>query len=161
MVAKMIDSTQLREYIVRPTLQYLDDLIPYSMAAENLLLGTCAQESEMGLYIHQTNGGPAQGIFQMEPETETDIWANFLYFRLELSDRINDLLPAKIPGPHLIGNLYYAAAMCRTHYYRQPESLPSEDDVAGLAYMWKRGYNTSKGKGTIEKFIDNYERYVK
>lgn len=45
-----------------------------------LLLLTCAAESAMGKYIMQV-GGPARGIFQMEPNTEKDIWENWLKYK--------------------------------------------------------------------------------
>ena len=82
----MIDALQLRHEIIRPTLKHLDPVIPYSMAAENLLMGTCAQESRMGQFLVQLEGGPARGIFQMEYSTEYDIIRNFTRFRPELHE---------------------------------------------------------------------------
>ena len=49
-----------------------------SQEAENLLMGTAAQESALGEYIRQLGNGPALGIFQMEPETFDDIVRNYL-----------------------------------------------------------------------------------
>ena len=160
----MIDSLQLRHEIIRPVLLHLDDEIPYTMAAENLLMGTCAQESKMGQFLVQLNNGPARGIFQMEPATESDIWANFLGYRKPLSSLVSELCISKGDGTpsvfDLIGNLYYEAAMCRVHYRRAPEALPDEDDVQGMADLWKLRYNTPLGAGTVEEFMDNYKRYV-
>ena len=59
----------------------------------------------------------------------------------------------------LKGNLYYAVAMCRIHYYRVSEALPN--DLEGMARYWKKYYNTELGKGTVEEFIHNYEQAVK
>ena len=67
----MIDRHQLDRDIIEPVLSRLHAASP---AARALLLGTAAQESAMGRYIRQLRGGPALGIFQMEPATHDDIW---------------------------------------------------------------------------------------
>lgn len=151
-----INTNQLRTYIINPALEGVG---LYSAAASRLLLGTCAQESAMGTYLHQMNG-PALGIYQMEPNTHDDIWHNYIDYRTELSDEIQDLVGV-IPHPDLmIHNLKYATIMARLHYYRVAEPLPDKDDVEGLAKYWKKYYNTEMGRGTTREFITNYERYV-
>jgi len=152
-----INTNQLREYIIKPV---LNDLDLYSRSATNLLLGTAAQESKMGTYLHQI-GGPALGIYQMEPSTNLDIHGNYLSFNHELDTRVDQLcIPSLDIHQNLIYNLGYATAMARLHYYRITEALPDADDVEGLAYYWKVYYNTNLGKGTINEFIGNYNRYV-
>jgi hypothetical protein len=157
-----INCEQLRTKIIQPVLVHIAPEIPPSLAAENLLLGTCAQESKMGTYLVQLGDGPAQGIFQMEPATELDITKNFLAFRKDLTNKIWAIIPESrgVDGTDLAGNLYYAAAMCRVHYYRAPGALPEHDDIPGLAAYWKKYYNTELGKGTEDEFIENYHRYV-
>lgn len=159
----MINAIQLRMEIIRPVLEYLDPVIPYSVAAENLLMGTCAQESRMGSYVKQVSG-PACGIFQMEPATHNDICENFLEYRPGLDDLTNELRARGItPGSKLsdlVGNLYYQVAMTRVHYVRVRMALPEEDNVEEQANYWKLFYNTPEGKGTVEEFIENYNRYV-
>jgi hypothetical protein len=155
----MIDALQLRHEIIRPTLKHLDSVIPYSMAAENLLMGTCAQESRMGQFLVQLDNGPAKGIFQMEPATENDIHCNFLAYRTELSEKVFYCSHGYGKNP-LAGNLYYAAVMCRVHYYRVPMALPPAENVHQLAHYWKLYYNTPEGKGTLAEFEHNYNRYV-
>lgn len=123
------------------------------MAAENLLMGTCAQESRMGTFLVQQGNGPAKGIFQMEPATERDIFDNFLHYKPRLMDMIDDMQAGY--GDDLTGNLYYAAAMCRVHYYRVKWPLP-DDDVEQLAHYYKLHYNTPEGKATVEEFVKNY-----
>ncbi len=58
----------------------------------------------------------------------------------------------------LCGNLLFAAAMCRIHYYRKPESLPVADDDQELGEYWKAFYNTAGGHGTADQFVDNLRR---
>jgi len=50
--------------------------------------------------------------------------------------------------------------MCRMHYYRKSEPLPESDDVRALGEYWKKHYNTVKGKGTVDEFVENYKRFV-
>jgi hypothetical protein len=154
-----IDSEQLRLCVIRPTLQYLNS---WSPAAENLLLGTAAQESQMGKYLKQI-GGPAFGIYQMEPATHNDLWANFIEFRPELKKNVMDLASSTFKNTplELIANLAYATAMTRVFYLRVKELLPKPADIDGLAFYWKRHYNTNLGKGTVNEFKENYRRFVK
>lgn len=149
-----INAQQLREYIIRPCLQELN---LYSESAENLLLGTCAQESQMGTYIKQING-PALGIFQIEPATHKDVWDNYLSYRPDLSAKILEF--GKQHDASLVINLAYATAIARIIYLRAPDELPRANDVAGLAQYYKRYYNTINGAGTTAQFINNYQKYV-
>ena len=158
-----IDCRQLREYVVKPVLKHLAPAIPYSIEAEDLLLGTCAQESHMGTWIDQTTPGPgpAFGIFQMERATHDDLWRNFLNYSSVLRLRVEAF---EIPGSleradQMVGNLYYAAAMCRVHYFRVKESIP--DTLSRQAAYWKKYYNTVYGKGTVQEYLENYRKYVR
>lgn len=159
----MINPEQLRLEIIRPVLKHLDPVIPFSYAAENLLMGTCAQESRMGEFLVQLGDGPAQGIFQMEPATEQDIILNYISYRTDLSREINQLVPEFEHGGinDLTGNLFYACAMARVHYYRVPMALPLADNVEEMAHYWKLYYNTPEGKGTVAEFVHNYNKFVK
>ncbi len=162
----MINSDQLRLDVIRPVLKYLDPVVPYSVAAENLLMGTCAHESKGGSYISQIKG-PARGIFQMEPATEKDIIENYLAYRPELDDlvmalRMTPFTPILNAGlSNLRCNLYYQTAMARVHYYRVKWAMPDAENVAQLANYWKLHYNTPDGRGTEERFIEDYHRYLK
>ena len=56
----------LRVEVIRPALRALD---LWSPAAEDLVLGTAAQESGLA-YLRQIGGGPALGLWQIEPATQ-------------------------------------------------------------------------------------------
>ena len=142
--------TQLRERIVRPALQSMDNEIPYTEAAVELLMMTSAHESHLGTYVHQI-GGPAQGIYQMEPATEQDIIMNYLKFRPALWK----MLPL---DQNLITNLTYSTQMARIHYYRDKEALPDIEDFEGLARYAKRVWNTIEGKATEIDYLVAYNR---
>jgi hypothetical protein len=162
----MIDLTQFRDLIVRPTLAYLD---MYSQAAENLLVGTALVESRLQ-YLKQVGGGPALGIYQIEPATHRDLYENWLVHRREIRQKVVKLAStegtytlgkeykyiAAAGDTELIGNLPYATAAARLIYRRMPGALPPADDIPALGAYWKQHYNTPRGKGTVDKFVAAY-----
>jgi len=156
-----IDADQLRRHVIRPTLKHLNQ---YSKAAENLLMGTAAQESHLGTYLLQLDGGPAKGIFQMEPATHDDIWQHYLRYKRILTHSVREIAGVEKgvvpPADLMVTNLAYAAAMARIHYLRVPEALPLADNPVDLGEYWKSHYNTYLGKGTVAEFVENYNRLV-
>ena len=133
----------------------------HSEAAVDLLLKTAAHESKFGTYLKQIGGGPALGIFQVEPDTEKDIWLNYLRFNLDLTEKIKKL--TGIDGPNLSaleGDLRYQVIMARLVYRRVRFTLPDPGDVLEQAKYWKKHYNTMLGAGTVEDFIKAAEKYV-
>lgn len=173
----MINCEHLKKYIIIPVLK---DLGLFSQAAVNLLLGTAAQESCLGLYLHQIQG-EALGIYQIEPATYHDLFENYFIRHMEtayslsageykefLRRRIklrNDLTKFELSTKedfeyNLIGNLYYSTAIARIIYYRVPEALPAADNIQDLAKYYKKYYNTESGKASISSFVRNYKKYV-
>jgi hypothetical protein len=121
-------------------------------------MGTAAQESRL-TYLKQLGGGPALGLFQMEPATHNDIWVNFLKWKPSWQNAVLEMTTTRqgnwMPRPEeMIWNLQYAAAMCRIHYVRKPGAIPIT--VTDQAMYWKKHFNTELGKGTEREFIDNY-----
>lgn len=151
----MIEPRHLVLEVIRPVLK---DLNLWSVPAEQLLLGTACVESDCGRWLVQ-NGGPALGIYQMEPATHDDCWQNYLEFNGELATKIYNWGQEYNPdGQIMIGNLYYATAMARIKYLRDPEPIP--DYRGGQAQMWKRVYNTELGAGTVQGYLDAWNRFV-
>ena len=146
----MIKIEHFLDEVVIPTLKELD---MYSEEACLLVVGTAIQESRLH-YLKQIPSGIAKGICQMEEATHDDIWDNFLKYKPEIKERLLGLTNQSMDlVDQLKGNLYYAVAMCRIHYYRVSEALPN--DLEGMARYWKKYYNTELGKGTVEEFIHN------
>jgi hypothetical protein len=139
----------------------LATLVAGGLAAEQLLLGTAIQES---LLVHrrQLGNGPARGLFQMEPATHDDCWANFLKFRAPLAARVRLTLDAgqQAAARTMEVNDRYAAAMCRVRYLRVPAAMPAADDIEAMANYWKQHYNTPLGAGTPDEFLEKWPRYV-
>ena len=164
----MFHVEQFKQAVIIDSLQAIDEITPplsrrlCSDAAVNLLLGTCAQESGFGTYITQL-GGPALGVYQMEPDTYYDIVNNYLGYRPILGNR---LLYAcdYVSAPHataLIYNLRLSTLLARVHFLRVQEPLPEAKDIEGLAKYWKRYYNTMDGRGTIGEFIKHYQFFIR
>lgn len=122
-------------------------------------MGTAAQESHLGKYRKQIGGGPALGIFQMEPTTFHDIVNNYLRYKPELAAKIERVARvSRFKAEDIENNDLLAICMTRVHYLRVKKAIP--DNLEGWATYWKRYYNTPLGKGMAEEFIANYKRYV-
>ena len=154
----MIDPKQLRDLVIKPALIEIE---LYSEAAEQLVLGTAIVESKLS-YIKQLGTGPALGLWQIEPDTHTDVYDNFLEYRDELQEIIMSLsAPGQTFEENLTSNMQYGAAICRLCYYRAPASLPDAFDLEGQAAYWKQFYNTPLGAGTEEKYIGEVEQTIR
>jgi hypothetical protein len=144
---------ELKRYIIVPTLK---EIGMYSAVAVNLLLGTCAVETNMGKHIHQINGS-ALGIYQEEPATFWDLQQRFLIegtprfqflFRNCCKLEITECCPED-----MMWNFNLATIMARLKYWSIPEPLPPAHDIGAQARYWKQHYNTEAGKGTTEQFV--------
>ncbi len=150
-----LDPQQFRLGVIRPVLRRMQLDGP---AAEGLLLGTALVESGLR-YLRQVGGGPALGVYQVEPATHFDLWrwvgrkARFqLALEREMSQAPRD--------EQLESNLAYATAVARLLYYRRPEPLPAAGDARGLATYYKNWFNTHLGKATIEGATPHFERAI-
>jgi len=154
----MLNVKDFKNLILIPTLKAVD---LYSESAVNLLLGTAIQESRL-TYLKQIGGGPALGLFQIEPTTFNDIYHRYLQRtdKRELLGRVQQFITAQDVRDQVIGNIPFAVVIARIRYLMVPEPLPAYEDLQALAEYWKVHYNTSRGAGTIQGFIENYKYYV-
>ena len=152
----------LLEWVIRPTLHALD---MHSERAETLVLATALAESG-GTETRQKGGGPARGLWQMEPTTHDDLYKTYLFPTLfkrhpELPRKLRKaslyVYGGSFPPPSdlLFHNPRYACAMARIKYWRVPTALP--DTLEGMAAYWKEHYNTRCGKGTVKHFLEAWE----
>lgn len=150
---------------IRSTLQLAEW---WSPAAEELLIGTAAQESHLGYWRKQLDNGPGRGLYSIETAVngnkhcdENDIWDNFLAFKSKFREIVKTISGVVGPNPVAMeNNLAYQHLMCRLHYMRIDDLLPEATDVMGMAKYWKDHFNTHLGEGTVGQFITNYQRYV-
>ena len=157
----MIQPAQLLTNVIRPVLK---DIGLWSPSAERLIIGTACVESNCGYDLVQHAGGPALGIYEMEPGMTgwQDCYVNFLNFRPSLRQKVDGWRINKLSdidgATEMVGNLYYATAMARIKYVREPAFIP--DTLPNQAAYWKRVYNTPLGAGTAEKYITAWRRYI-
>ena len=162
-----MNATQLRDHIVDPVLRHMD---MHSESAVLLLMGTAAHESHLGHYIVQRGGGPACGIYQMEPTTASDLLYRYAANRPAIASNLAAIAgitaPELLSLPHsqlrlkLISDLRLQTAMARLRYWMVPEPLPPVEDIRAIAEYYKAHYNTRLGKATPDDFIADYQRYV-
>ena len=165
----MLDQLQLRRLIIQPVVKGLS---LYSENIENLLVGTCAQETRGGSYLLQEfkkDEDPQQilktklcalSIYGMEYKTHDDIWKTFLPSKPKIT---NDLMQIctfskKPTAEMMIYNLFYATAMARIFYLRIQETVPATLELQ--ADYYKTYWNTSLGKATQAEYILSYNSFM-
>lgn len=155
----MVSVQQLREVIIRPSLQVIG---MNGHNAEELLVGTCAQETLGISFLKQKGHGPGLGIYSMEKDTHDDIWVNYLNFRPTLKSAVLKAVGLQLspPAELLNYNMMYATIMARLAYARHSEKLPEAGNVNEMAIYWKRFYNTVLGEGNESQFVANYHRFI-
>lgn len=154
-----IDKDQLRIEVIRPVLMTLN---LYNENAEELMMGTAAQESGLGTYIRQIEG-PARGIFQCELKTYDSIWNKYIGNNRAMQLKVLPLIgiTTKPPFHRLMTDMNLAAVICRLHYWDIKIPLPSKLDIHAMGKYWDDYYNRNPVKGTVDEFIKNYDRYVR
>ena len=151
-----MNAQQLHDHIIKPTLEYMEGNYN-SKNARFLMLCTAAIESDCGYYIKQV-GGPALGIWQMEPDTHGDI--NFNCDALIDEDSVMLDKQESLYMPYnvetntagVMVNPMYACFMARLKYSMDIEPLPGYDNFRSVYDYYKRVYNTPAGASTYEKF---------
>lgn len=154
---------ELMNHVIQPALERFSG---FDSALAQLLIGTAAQESQLGNWLKQEQG-PALGIWQMEPFTHDDIHKTFLAFRPELRKKLylaSDMknYGAQTPPAYLLcTNLIYSCLMARIRYMRVRARIPPFNDITAQANYWKANYNTKAGKGDVSGYLLNYERFLR
>ena len=155
-----LNPKQLRDLIT----ETLDIVLPEmnSPEAVELLMMTAAQESFCGRFIKQLICGVAKGIFQMEPATYDCLFTNYIRYDQDLLLKITSMFPVDITTLEiqLCGNLPYQIVLARLNYRRKPGRIPAVDDTLGLAYYYKKYWNTYLGAATIKEVLRNYHKYA-
>lgn len=126
----------------------------------NLLAGTMAQESSMGQYETQVDG-PALGVFQTEPNTYNDIYANFLSYHSALREDVNSFTTDSPPSPEsVVNNHPYACAVAACSYIRHSVPHINDDATDGtLMYGYYKQYYNGPGAATEQEFLNNWTNF--
>ncbi len=157
-----ICAEEMRRYVIAPCLEHLDD---WSLAAENLLLGTAAVESGLGDHLLNANH-PGLGIYRITPEKHTQIWDQYLAFCPDLASKVRGLASQRefLNHPHaeLTTNLSYATAIAWMIYKSSEKVLPCAEDLTALASLWQQHFlqqhSALEQGGQTGFFLREYER---
>lgn len=158
----MLNVKQFRDLVLDPTLHATE---LYSPEASDLLLGTAFAESNLQ-HLKQIGGGPAVGLFQMEPATFDDLYYRYLgradkrglkYIIDMFTVREHAGCSMTRPFYQLITNLPFSILMARIRYLMVPAPIPKTTE--GQAEYWKTNYNTVEGAGTIKKYLKAWEKH--
>jgi hypothetical protein len=147
----------LRHLVIRDTLHYLKD---WSLAAENLLLGTAAQESGLGGW----HKGRRVGLYHITPAMHRAVWDKYLINNPALASEIRGIAGQhsflRAPHGELITNLKYATAIAWMIYRRSNQLLPDANNPVELGKFWHRHFHP-KAKGTVSDFVSSYQLWVR
>ncbi|GAB3384258.1 hypothetical protein [Azotobacter armeniacus] len=150
-----IAASELSKHVIRPTLLYLGRP---SEAAEALLLGTAATESALGSALHQPHG---HGLYGIRATSHLQLWDRYLAQSPDLASHVRGLASqhAFLIAPHLelTVNLRYATAIAWLLVESQILSLPSADDLLGLARIWCHVFHPG---GRPEQFLEAWQRCI-
>lgn len=161
----MFEVSYLINTIIKPTTAELG--MP---DATNLLLDTFAQESQLGKYLVQIGGGPALGLGQIEPATNSLVLTWAMDNKPDIYDTLKTIRgrTQSVPGMRVCDDINlvalqynhcYNCAIARCLYYSIQEPLPDPNDVVALGQYWKSYYNRG-GKGTVDEFVQSYNTLV-
>jgi hypothetical protein len=142
------------------TISLEDTMFPNVERAVPLLLSTAAVES--GLQnVRQIGGGPARGVFQMEPSTAKDMHAWLLRDPKRAQVVVSRCGVEVYTDQALSLNMVFQIFLARTVFYvRDHKPLPDIHDVEAQWATYKQHYNTAGGATTHEKYLSAYHRLV-
>lgn len=156
-----ICASDLRELIIKP---YLHGLGEHSDVAEELLLGTAALESLLGLrcYCPQTKG---LGLYRITAEKHQELWDTYLVQFPDLASQQRGLasqqLFLKNPHGELITNLTYATGMAWMIYRRSLIDTSKPLEISALAQLWANHFDNGSGcPRSTDEFIQTYRTLV-
>jgi len=132
----------------------------YSDDALALVVRTGMAESGYRALKGYGEGNPAIGFWQIEPATMYDMMRNYLKYRPPYKKTLVKL-GMEFKGDDIemsvMSNMAVQAALCRLHYRRDKNPIPSWDDLESQGKYWKQVYNTVQGRGTVKHFIEANE----
>jgi hypothetical protein len=154
-----IAANELKDLIIRPTLQYLDQ---QEIGYEELLVATAAQESSLAFHCQcERTGG--LGIYRITAGKHREIWDKVLIKNPEIASRIRGLASQQqfLLAPHqeLVTNLSYATAIAWAIYQCHEANLMQ--DLSTMARLWSQYFDNGTGdERDAGGFISRYRQLV-
>lgn len=124
--------------------------------AENLLIETLQQETHIGEFKDTTPNGAGRGIAQFDKKGFYDC------VQRAKTEEINKIIRSlgmdiwSLSHDDLNFSPLASIVLCRLKYKRIPEPIPTT--VNGRASYWKKYYNSWRGKGTVEEYLENSKK---
>ena len=150
-----IAASELCRYVIKPTLLYLDCHDP---AAEFLLLGIAASQSELGSALHDRHG---HGLYSITEPRHRALWDDYLALDPERASLVRGLASQhaflSAPQLELTVNLRYATAIAWLLVEQHTPALPPPGDVLAMARIWKEIFHPH---GRIKDFTRTWQTCV-
>ncbi|WP_296183374.1 hypothetical protein [Pseudomonas sp. UBA1879] len=151
-----IAASELRRYVIRPTLIYLGRQPP---GAEAFLLAVAASQSALGAELDSQRG---HGLYGISDALHYQLWDGYLAKDPDLASLVRGLASqhAFLTGPdlELTVNLRYSTAIAWMMVEASRLTLPPEGDVKGMARIWRRIFQP---RGRTDDFIAAWQTVVR
>ncbi len=151
-----INPVDFRKFVLRPTLTKLGK---WSPSLENLLLGTAAAASQLGISLGCQNG---LGVYKIAKDSHHRVWDDFLAFDPDMASIVRGMASQRDflshPDMELATNLIYSTAIAWGVYAHKEAKIPEdENNQLALAECWFQ-YFQSDPKLTPQHFLESYSR---
>lgn len=121
--------------------------------ATEFLVMAASHESHAGEYRVQLGGGPALGLYQIEPDTHDSIWDE-----CDIIDEVARRCGYKRNVALLENDDAYSTFIARMYLAMDKNPLPSRHDVFKMAEYCKSYWNRT-GKATKRDYLVKYELF--
>lgn len=125
--------------------------------APDQILETIAAETQMGTFPDTTTES-GHGLTQFDQIGFDDTVARAQPKDIALVEQKFGYKLKELNVKDLDEDPKLSIIMCRLKYKLRPEPIPK--DVVSRAAYWKRFYNSSEGKGTVEHYLESVERHL-
>ncbi|MGB3621025.1 hypothetical protein FT643_11055 [Ketobacter sp. MCCC 1A13808] len=151
-----INPLDFRKLIIRPTLQKLGK---WTLSLENLLLGSAAQASQLGIQLQFEFG---IGVYRINRELHQKVWDEYFAFDPDLASMVRGFASQREflsdPDMELTMNLAYATAIAWGVYARSRAQIPEDaDNIEALANCWFQHF-CCDSRLSPQHFIDSYRQ---
>lgn len=130
-----IDTAHLRQYVIEPTLQYLN---MHSLAAIHVLEGVASYESQCNPF---SSSGEGLGMYQISSVQHRSVWDTYLTFNPELASLVRGLASQRQfltdPDSELITNLRYSTAIAWMLFLQSEASGKTPESKLLNPYWYK------------------------
>jgi hypothetical protein len=140
----------------------VSDVFPASNRKNTLgmLYGTAITETLLGTYVDAHPLRHGIGIMQMDKIAFDDIKTRTRPASRDTCTHRLDVDFEKVEHTDLAYEPLLSVLFARLFYKLIPETFPEIGDLKAQGAYWKKYYNTSAGKGTVEEFVTKNEDFI-